>query len=176
MNISWRLVVNFILFQLGWFSCLMISSHWLFVIVGLIILIHFVVVVPKLTPKHDRYLEAIFLTKVVLLGALLELAYLWFGLLVREDASLLPPLWLLFIWLLFATTVRHSLFWMHNRLPLAAAFAAVAAPLSYYAGANLNEMVSLHPNVLFSLSVIAISWAAVFPCMLYMASPKTSSV
>lgn len=159
---SWRLVLNIGLFQMGWFACLLLPVQWSSLLVALVLLIHFAVIVPS----TERVREGRLVVSVLCVGFIVELLYLWFQVLIRTDESLFPPLWLLFIWLLFATTFRYSMAWLRPKLLLAAIFAGVAAPMSYLAGANLNALVSLNSNPVFALSIIGISWAIIFPLML----------
>ncbi len=166
-----RLLVNFILFQIGWFACLLIDSAWLYFIMAVLLLVHFLWVVPKL----KIFSELSLLIKVLFVGLCLEIFYLQVGVLVQANASSFPPVWLLFIWVLFATTFAHSLLWLRNQLYVAAAFAAIAAPLSYYAGVQLNMSMSFHSNVLFSVGMIAVSWAIVFPLVLRWVLPNVTS-
>jgi hypothetical protein len=169
---AWRLVANIILFQVGWFSCLLLDTPWLYLVVILLLVVHIFGVVPH----SSRLTELCLLAKVVLVGALLEVVYFQTHVLERTDGGTLPPEWLLLIWLLFATTFLHSLAWLRERLYLAAAFAAIAAPLSYYAGANVNAAVSLNESVVFSLLSIAVSWSLVFPLLLLWVVPKKTRV
>jgi hypothetical protein len=159
---NWRLVANFFLFQLGWFGCLLLNGFWPLLLVVSILCFHFGLLLPKSQWRSEIQL----LLKVLCVGACIEIVYLRVGILVRLDGSLLPPLWLLLIWLLFAMTFNHSLLWLRNRLYIAAIFAAIAAPCSYYAGASMNSLMSLNSSTIFSLLSISLSWALVFPLLL----------
>jgi len=167
LNLPWKLMTNILLFQIGWFSCIALDAYWPIMITVVILLIHFSYVCSS--PIYTRATlasEALLLFKVLLIGLAVELVYLWFDILMREDNVKFPPLWLLCIWVLFATTLRHSLMWLRNNTLLSIVFAAIAAPGSYYAGAQLNGMMSLGAPALFSLLVISISWAMAFPLMM----------
>ncbi|MRT95052.1 DUF2878 family protein, partial [Ancylomarina sp. 16SWW S1-10-2] len=41
------LLGNFLLFQLGWFACLLIKAPWLYVIIAVLLSFHFYWVVPR---------------------------------------------------------------------------------------------------------------------------------
>jgi hypothetical protein len=155
----WRLVTNFVLFQAGWFTCLLIDNAWLYVIFTIILWVHFLWLVPKATVLFEMAL----LVKMLFVGLCVEVFYLQVGVLVQASGTLIPPVWLLMIWVLFATTLSHSLLWLRKKLYLAAVFSAVAAPLSYYAGVQLNASISFHDNAWLSISIIALSWAVIFP-------------
>ncbi len=167
LNLPWKLIANILLFQIGWFSCIALDAYWPIIITVAILLIHFFYVCSSpINTKVTPATEGLLLFKVLLIGLAVELMYLWFDILIRGDSVKFPPLWLLCIWILFATTLRHSLVWLRTNTLLSIAFAAIAAPGSYYAGAQLNSMMSLGAPTLFSLLAISISWAIVFPLMM----------
>ncbi|MRT94989.1 DUF2878 family protein [Ancylomarina sp. 16SWW S1-10-2] len=104
--------------------------------------------------------------KVFCIGFVVELLYLQLGVLVRSDGSVLPPVWLLLLWVMFATTLFFSLSWLRTKLYVAAVCAAISAPLSYLAGTRLHDLMALNTSVFFSLLVIAITWAILLPILL----------
>jgi hypothetical protein len=167
VNNSLRLLANIVLFQIGWFACLLLSAPWVVLVTAVILLLHFYCIVEY----GQRRKEINVIAVVLAVGVFLESMYLFGQVLVRVDGASFPIFWLLFIWTLFATTFRYSLFWLRSKLRLAALFAAVAAPMSYYAGANLNASVSLNDNLVFSLTAIAISWAIAFPLLMKLLVP-----
>ena len=74
----------------------------------------------------------------------------------------LAPLWLLGLWLVFATTLGSSLSWLSSRPRLAAVLGASFGPVSYYAGFNLGALQLGAPH-LRSLFIIAIVWSLLLP-------------
>ena len=162
MSNTLRLLTNVVLFQLGWFACLLLSGVWVVLIAITVLLLHFYFIVPQ----EQRIKELNLIVIVLFVGVILELCYLFGEVLIRSGGESYPAFWLLIIWALFATTFRYSLSWLRPKLWLASIFAGVAAPMSYYAGANLNATVSLNDNAIFSLAVIAVSWAIVFPLLM----------
>jgi len=162
-----RLVVNFVLFQSGWFACLLLHGYWPLLITVIILWVHLALIVVS----EHRQSEVLFLLKTLFIGGFLEIFYLLSGALHNLDGSLLPPLWLLCIWLLFASTLRHSLSWMRSKLWLSVLFAVLAAPVSYYAGTEFSAYTELGSPVV-SLLIIAASWALVFPFLLRLALPS----
>lgn len=169
MSNTLRLLTNVVLFQLGWFACLLLSGVWVALIAITVLLLHFYFIVPQ----ERRIKELNLIVIVLFVGVILELCYLFGEVLIRSGGESYPAFWLLIIWALFATTFRYSLSWLRPKLWLASIFAGVAAPMSYYAGANLNATVSLNDNAIFSLAVIAVSWAIVFPLLMKRLVPVT---
>jgi hypothetical protein len=89
------------------------------------------------------------------------------------------PLWLVALWMAFATLVNVSLAWLKSRLWLAILFAAIGGPLSYYAGAKLGGMTLADP-LWVSLVAIGVLWAVAFPALVILArvtdsEPATAS-
>jgi hypothetical protein len=162
MNNTLRLLTNIALFQIGWFACLLLTTSWAVMVTAVILLLHFYFIVPC----DQRRKEINIIAVVLMVGVVMESIYLFGQVLIRVDGEYFPAFWLLFIWILFSTTFRYSLSWLRPTLWLASAFAAVVAPMSYYAGANINASVSLNENIFFSLAVIAISWAIAFPILM----------
>ncbi len=166
----WRLLLNVLLFQLGWFACLSLDLLWAGVCVALILLLHFRFIV---SPAM-RYLELGVITNVLAVGCGVELIYLQLEVLIPRSGLMLPPLWLLSLWVLFGTTLLHSLSWLSHKPYLAAAFAALAAPLSYYAGTKLNAQMSFNESAVYSLLWVSVSWAIVFPLLMHFFVAKRS--
>lgn len=164
-----RLFINIVLFQVGWFSCIGFGGVIaLFATLG-ILLAHFYLLVKR----QDYSKEIRLIVKVFLVGVVIEIAAINLGALVplvEEDilafSQYFPPLWLLCLWLLFATTLSHGLLWMQSRIVLCVVFAAISAPSSYFAGAALSPYMSLGESVIISLSIIGLLWAVAFPLMM----------
>lgn len=169
------LLGNFLFFQIGWFACLLITTPWLYPIIVALLCAHFYWIVPRHRSNksqyqrevHTRKKELLILLKVLCIGVLIEIFYLQLGVLVRLDGSFFPPVWLLLLWGMFATTLSFSLSWLRKKLWIAAVCAAISAPLSYLAGTRLHNLMTLNVSVFFSLLVIAITWAILFPALLY---------
>jgi hypothetical protein len=85
-----------------------------------------------------------------------------------EWISLTPlvPVWLICLWLMFATTIYHCLDWLNGRMLLAVLLAAVAGPLSYWAGAGLGAA-TLPDSPLSTLLAYAVIWAVLLPIALW---------
>lgn len=79
----------------------------------------------------------------------------------------LAPWWIVMLWAGFALTVNHSLRALHDRLPLAAACAAISAPLSYFAASRLGAVAIMEPLALYV--ALSVSWAVLIPCLLLLA-------
>ena len=155
-------VFNVLLFQLGWFLCVLGGDQIALIAVPVILLLH-------LGYINDQAGEWKLLVGMFLIGLLVDVTLVNSGvLLLSANAGVLPPLWLMLLWPLFATLLNHSLAWFKSHLGLAAVSAAIAAPLTYMAGVRLSDVTFFDPQWL-ALLVIALCWALAFPLALVLA-------
>ena len=85
------------------------------------------------------------------------------------------PLWLVLVWMLFASTLNGSLSWLSGRYALGAALGAVAGPFSYVAAEPIGA-VDLHDNALYAVLGLAAVWTITTPLLLRLAAffaPRT---
>ena len=163
----WKIILNLALFQVGWTVCVLGGTAWALPFTAVALIIHHFFVVSQRS-------EWKLIVLVAGIGCLWDLAMTWSGVMrFGEPGPLGIPLWLVCLWLLFATTFMHGLFWLSRRLWLAVIFAGVAGPATYWLGANLAD-VQLGIPVLTSLIVMAIGWAVLFPCGIYYAGKLKS--
>ncbi|OEC38466.1 hypothetical protein A7D27_21890 [Pseudomonas sp. 1D4] len=150
--------LNALAFQGGWFACVFASQHPLLLLVPLgALALHLSLV------AHWRQ-ELPLVAAVALLGAALDSLLLNLGLFDFAGESRWAPLWLILLWALLATTLRHCLAWSARPLWLSALLGALGGPLSYYAGARLAD-VGLPLGQVTSLALLAAIWALVFPLL-----------
>jgi hypothetical protein len=98
-------------------------------------------------------------------------ANLWLGVLAQNGSPRFPylcPLWLAALWAAFGTTLRSSLSWLAGRYWLSAGLGALAGAGSYVAGAKLGAA-TLNPDRLYSIAVLAVTWAALMPLLVWLA-------
>jgi len=123
---------------------------------------------------HNRFIisdsvEWKFISVVVLIGCLWDMLMVSAGAIRYEDATVLGiPVWLVCLWLLFATTLMHSLYWMRRYLPLAVMFGALFGPASYWLGSQIAEA-ELSQPLMESMLTMAVGWGLLFPCGIYWA-------
>ena len=164
-----RVVVNVVLFQLAWFAAIIGgASGWSWV-AGLP-----AVVVGLLHLGLNRGMwrgEAWLITGVTALGLVIETAFISLGALHYAGSTagaVVPPLWILALWLAFGTLPNGSLAWLKGRIVLQIALGAVLGPLSYVAGVRLGAATLGSPEWV-SIGVIAIGWGLAMPMMFRLA-------
>jgi hypothetical protein len=161
-------VINFIIFQVGWFACVYGGANqlpWLGTIfVAVALLLHLKMVEQ---PAQEIRLIATALT----IGLGLELFLINAAIVVYPSGILItgiPPHWILALWVLFAMTLNMSLGWLKNHLYISAILGAVAGPLSYLAGFKLGGVT--FPNTTLAMIILGCNWALITPCLVIFAS------
>src|SRR5512147_876045 len=160
-------LLNFTMFYLGWFACVMGAGRgqlWLgpFVVAALV-LIHL-----YLAPRPVQEPRLILLTGIF--GFAVDTLQASAGLYAFARTSAAPglcPLWMMALWMIFATTLNASMSWLAGRYRLAAVLGAICGPVSYVAGARLGA-IEFPAHAGLSLAVIAVVWACVMPSLLWL--------
>lgn len=81
--------------------------------------------------------------------------------------GVLPPLFMIALWMAFASMLNVSLAWLRGRWALAAVLGAAGGAASYYAGAKLGA-IGLGDPLWRSLAGIGAVWAFVFPLLMWL--------
>ena len=163
-------IVNFVLFQLAWFACVVGASKgipWLGVIVALAVAAWHIGQAAQ--PKQEIRLMLICL----LLGGLYDQAILSSGLITYmhngwgHAFTPLVPVWILGLWLAFSTTLNASLRWLHGRYVLGAALGAGGGPVGYKGAEKIGAVVLHGIN---SYIFLLLGWAIITPLLLGIAN------
>jgi len=156
--------LNAIAFQCGWLACVAGGNSWALPAGALILGLHW-----WLVDRSARGWAAIAIA--ALLGLAMDLGWQRLGLLEFHGTLVagIPP-WLIMLWLLFATTLAHSLAWLHARLGLAALLGAAFGPLSYVAGVELGAAATRFPLWQVALAM-APAWSLLLPLLVFLARP-----
>lgn len=157
------LLLNFVAFQASWFACVLGGAAqlpWLGVVaVAATLLLH-----GWQSPAHQPELRLALSAGA--LGALWESVLVSAGVLVYPSGQLLSalaPVWIVALWIGFATSLNVSMRWLKGRLLLAAILGAVFGPMSFWGGAKLGAV--SFPDPVLALAVLAAGWALLMPLM-----------
>ena len=160
-------LLNFAMFYLGWFACVMGAGHgdlWLGPsVVAALVIIH-------LLRTAAPVQEARLILLIGIFGFVVDTLQASVGLYAFARTSAAPwlcPLWMVALWMIFATTLNASMSWLAGRYRLAAVLGAFCGPVSYVAGARLGA-IELPAQASASLVGIAIVWACVMPSLLWL--------
>jgi Protein of unknown function (DUF2878) len=158
---------NIILFQFGWFACVLSAARgvpWIGVLTAVAI------VAWHLARARRPPRELGLIATAAAFGALFETFLVRSGW-VRFDSGVLhahwAPIFMVVLWANFATTLNVSLRWMRGRTWLATLVGAVGGPVAYYSGARLGAMDLIAPGQ--ALGSIAAGWGVMTPLLLKMA-------
>ncbi len=156
-----RTLINFILFQVAWFACVLGAAHgvpWAGPLVVLGVVLH------HLATARDVRAEWLLLAVALAVGAVFDSALAstgWISFTAGQWHPGLAPYWMMTMWMAFATTLNVSLGWLKPRPVLAALFGAVGDPLAYLAGAGLGAATLVDQTA--AVAALAVGWSLVTP-------------
>ena len=148
--------LNAVLYQVGWFSCMLIAEP----ICGLIATI--LMIVLHLTADVDGSKEIIFIILAASLGYGMDLAISKMGYLDLTIGSS-GTFYLVLLWLLFSTSLRSSMNLVFSKRKWAILL-GICAPWAYWVGQNLGRVHYTEPFI-SSMVYHAFSWALVMYCL-----------
>ena len=161
------IAVNFIIFQLGWFSCVLMAARGS-PETGIIVALLLVGV--QLYLADNRRSLLFLLIIITLIGSAWDSLLTSLNILVFNTGMIvhfLAPGWIITMWLIFATTLNVSFRWLFGRYWLAMLLGALCGPMAYQAGAALGA-VFIPDNLLANL-VMASGWALLMPMSIKLA-------
>ena len=157
-----KLLVNFLLFQIGWLVCVLGGDLVAIGYMTMALIVHGRWVSSS---KHEWLL----ILSIVTAGCFWDILMIQIGVLQFIPGQPLGiPIWLICLWIIFATTFMHCLNWLSRSLWLAGIVAALLGPASYWLGASLSDTRFGTPLFL-SLAVMGVGWALIFPLGIYCA-------
>ncbi len=163
------LIINAVLFQLGWFACVLGAAHdlpWTGALAAVAIIGW------HLAHAAQPQRELLLVGAAAVLGALFETLLVqtdW----VRFETGVLvegtAPYWMIALWAIFATTLNVSLQSLQSHPWLTALLGAIGGPLAYYGGARLGalDLAAMGP----ALIAIGVGWAILAPLLMRIARP-----
>lgn len=157
--------LNFLLYQIGWLSCVL-GAAWGYPGCGMsiaccLLAVHFALATDRLTQWRLLLVAAA-------VGLLVDSLLLWAGAFVFPSGVIvpwLPPPWMTVLWVQFATTFHYSLQWMSRRYALSACFGLLGAPLAFFAGEKLGAVEFLAPRATH-YGMLALLWSVAVPLLI----------
>lgn len=146
---------NALLFQVGWFVCVLSGNLWAASFTIVVLLIHF-----RFSSLPMVDVVSIFIALII--GLLHDFLLSYCGLIDFGGAGVLPPLWLMCLWILLGLTLNHSMGWIYQRMWLSGILGALAGPLSYWAGVALSPAQWSSPPVVV-IPIMAATWLFILP-------------
>ncbi len=160
-------LLNYLLYQLGWFCCVL-GAAWGYPFSGafaalLLLLVHLLL-------SNSRSSELSLILAGGLLGVLVDSLQQKFGVFTFTPTPGWPlwlPPWVFVIWAQFASLLRFSLNWLAQRYLLGALLGLIGGPLAYWGGVRIGAA-QLGDNLLFSFTSLALVWALLIPLLLWL--------
>ncbi len=158
-------LINFGLFQLGWFIAIWGASHQ--TLLASMIAISFILTI-HIIQARDKKEAVTLLLMIMLLGPLFDQCLLSLGLIEYKSqfSEYIVPIWIVALWGLFASTLNISLSWLRHCKLLAVLFGLIGGPLSYIAAEKLHAIQLMNS---YALITLALGWALLTPLSLLMA-------
>lgn len=156
-----QVVVNLLWFQVSWFAAVLGAANGMAWLGSLVVALN---LARHLRGAVNPKFEALLITAAALAGGLFELfpfALGWIG--YPGHATAFVPLWMIALWMNFASVLNVSLRSLRYRPWLLALLGAVGGPAAYWGGASLGAMEWLKP--LPALLYLAIGWALLTPLL-----------
>ncbi|USE38293.1 DUF2878 domain-containing protein [Endozoicomonas sp. SCSIO W0465] len=152
-------MINYLLFQAGWFACVLGGNQIAMATAVIILFIHLLWI--GSWHQEKQILALTFLLGCAIDSFLGNMEILQFH---TDDGGRILPLWLACLWLIFATTLRHSLDWSRTHKLYGAILGFFGGPLSYLAGSKMSDVTLAQP-LWQTLMILAIIWALVIPIL-----------
>jgi hypothetical protein len=158
------LEINILLFQTGWFACVLGVVHgmpWVGPL-GAAPIVDW-----HLARAEQPRQELALVAPVAVLSALFQTLLGWFGWVRLETGVLIEgtaPNWMVALWAIFATTLNVLLRSTHPHRWLAAVLGGIGGLVAYYTGTQFNAVEFGIPAQV--LAVIGIGWAILTPAPL----------
>ena|SRR5271165_2011727 len=158
---------NIILFQLGWFACVLGAARnlpWVGVLAAAAIIAW------HLAHAARPWRELGLIAMAAAIGTVFETLLVrsgWVSFGSGPQLVVSAPIFMIALWANFATTLNVSLRWLRGRPLLAILLGAVGGPAAYYSGARLGAMDLIAP--LPALGSIAAGWGVMTPLLLNLA-------
>lgn len=145
---------NLLVYQFGWlFTALLVQAghpRWALGVLMVLFAFHAVTLASR---RELRMCAA-----VALLGYSIDSLFTYYQQIVFVPKAELAPLWLLALWLLFASTFEHCLRFMFTRVWLAALLGAAFGPLTYYLAGRQFSLLYFGAPFYMSFGLYTLAW------------------
>ena len=158
-------IYNIVGFQICWWSCVLgVVNDYQYlgpIAMTMFLLVHFICF-----SKNIR--EIYFVVIIGIFGVLIDSSFLTFDIIKYKYPILnsFAPLWIISMWIGFASTINHSMYWLNGQHYLMALFGFVFGPLSYLAGLNFEALI--FEKSLSVLLILGVVWAFSLPLMFFL--------
>ncbi len=159
-----RILTNILLFQIGWFACVL-GAAYSQPLIGSSIAI--MIIAYHLYSTLDWQRELLLILIVMLIGFFWDSLLVYQGWISYSTGQIFPgtaPYWIVVMWGLFTTTLNVSMKWLNKRLLYSICFGLVGGPLAYLAGSKLGALEFIDKQS--GLIALAVGWGVITPSLL----------
>ena len=167
-------LINFALYQTGWLIIVMAAARghpWKGSAAGLFLILAHILLAAERKP------EILNIVSIGMLGTFMDTVQAFFGVFVFESgywSFWIAPFWITVMWMQFATLFHYALGWLAGRYALAAALGLVGGPAAFLSGERLGGVIFPYGHA-YSLTVLAVVWAAVLPAAVWVSDRNRPS-
>jgi len=161
-------LMNILGFQISWFASVLGAAKGLSWLGPLAVTMWLTL---HISMAPNRMAEACLALSAGVLGFLLDTLLIASGVFVPVQylwPAPFSPLWMVFLWINFATLLNRSLGWLHGRYLLAVLLGTLGGPAAYYSGAELGAIVRFPHDK--NLILLAVAWGLAMPVVLWLAN------
>jgi hypothetical protein len=158
---------NLAVLNVGWFACVLGDSYGMPLlgpaVVAVLLALHLGVIAPE-----TRLREVAILLLAGLVGYTGDSALVLAGAIGFDPGSgpgVPTKLWMVALWMNFATAFNSALYWLAGRPLLASLLGALGGPMAYLAGVKLGAL-AFPGGTVWALALIAVEWAVAMPLLL----------
>ncbi len=160
-------VFNLGLFKAGWAAVVLLAAADMPLAGSLAAL---AVVVIHLLRSPGRRAELLLISVSALIGFTWESFLVLTGVLDYGTGALVPgaaPLWIVSMWMLFATTLNVGMRWLRKSNVVAVIAGLVGGPMAFIAGQGAGAVTLTEP--VYSVIIIGLGWALLLPALVAVA-------
>jgi hypothetical protein len=160
-------IINAVAYQIGWFACVLGAAadrELLGALVAISLALIHLALCEQPKPEWKLMMAA------GTIGACLESLNASLGILefAGHEPGTLAPVWILALWIQFATVFHFCMGWLSRRYLLAAFLGMGGGPLAFLGGERLGAATIGEPRA-FSLAFLAFSWMLLLPALVRIA-------
>jgi hypothetical protein len=83
------------------------------------------------------------------------------------SAISMAPLWIIALWLSFSFTLNHSMSFLRQNYPAAAAFGFIGGPLAYWCADRVFDVIAYGTDMSLVMLGLGLCWGLVIPLIFY---------
>lgn len=160
--------VSGILFQLGWFVCVLAGNLSSLLYLAVYFFAHYMYF-----PAEKRvWVSAL---RVAVVGCLIDAMLFQAGIFQLHSQSLVLPIWLISLWMMFALALHYCFSFLSGRYLLAAILGVIGGPSSYLSGVALAPGLELGLVWWQVFLILAPIWAVLMPYVVWVVDGKPLS-